>query len=386
MSTRTVATGPTPQVLVEAVYGNLQIKGWSRSEVYLQTSSDEDIALGDHPETLRVHSMGDCLLQLPVGASVSINSVHGGVQIAMLESEMEVGRVLGSLLLRDIAKTKIDSVYGELKAHRIGGDLSANQVLGNASIGEVRGNCILERVAGNLDLRSIDGEVSVSAGGNARVFLDLLGGEHYRVDCGGDMLFTVPENADAQATLTCGGGKITIWLPAEKNVYQKRVYNLTLGSGKARVDLTAGGMVTFQAKMYEWSPQEDIAQMEQTSAAIAQAALWSAHSERISRHAREAGERASARAQERMQRTQERLNRKLAAAQRKMERRADMAKKGKEVTWSAPGTPPYASPGPSASAQVGDEERLAILRMLEQKKITLAEAEMLLAALEEKGE
>jgi len=43
-------------------------------------------------------------------------------------------------------------------------------------------------------------------------------------------------------------------------------------------------------------------------------------------------------------------------------------------------------PTPPGYTQVTDEERLIILRMLAQKKITLAEAEQLLAALEEKGE
>ena len=45
-------------------------------------------------------------------------------------------------------------------------------------------------------------------------------------------------------------------------------------------------------------------------------------------------------------------------------------------------TPP---PPPPPSDPVTDEERMSILRMVEQKKISIAEAEKLLAALEGKG-
>jgi hypothetical protein len=42
----------------------------------------------------------------------------------------------------------------------------------------------------------------------------------------------------------------------------------------------------------------------------------------------------------------------------------------------------WSAPADAAPAAASDEERLIILRMLEQKKITLQEAELLLSALE----
>jgi hypothetical protein len=105
--------------------------------------------------------------------------------------------------------------------------------------------------------------------------------------------------------------------------------------------------------------------------------------ERMSKRAREASERAQARAQEKMRRAQEKLQRKLEAARRRAEVRAraaeraarDRRKRAAPIDW----TPPQVD---TPREPVSDEERMLILQMLEQKKITVEEAEQLLAALE----
>ena len=423
MSTRSVDTSPTPQVFVEAVYGDLQIKGWSRSEVLVKSSDDEGVVLVEQDGALRVRSRGDCSLHLPVGASITITSVYGGAGIKSVEGALNIGRVLGSLLLLDVGEASIDSVYGELRLGHVGGAITVGQVLGNTIVRDVQGNCSLERIAGNLDLRDAWGEIRASVGGNARLRLGLLPGERYQIDSGGELYFRIPEDADAQVTLSCGAGKIHVDLPAEKIVYYERVHQLVLRSGAAKIELSAGGAIIFEAKGADWAKEEEAEfkesfttisedfseqitgqietqiqsqmkildeQMSHLSAAVARAGLSAAESERITRQARQASERASARAQEKMQRARERVDRKLAAVQRRAEQkeRADRRRKESQVkgTNSHSWPPPPAPPTPPGYTQVTDEERLIILRMLAQKKITLAEAEQLLAALDEKGE
>jgi hypothetical protein len=91
------------------------------------------------------------------------------------------------------------------------------------------------------------------------------------------------------------------------------------------------------------------------------------------------------RAQEKMHRAQEKLDRKIVAAQRKVELKARAAERRQRSqssgeSWSYSGSAPTAAKPSKAPAS--DEERLMILRMLEQKKISLEEAEELLAAIE----
>jgi hypothetical protein len=87
-----------------------------------------------------------------------------------------------------------------------------------------------------------------------------------------------------------------------------------------------------------------------------------------------------------MRRTQEKLERKLEAARRKEELRARAAERRSQArsrgSWSFEWSP--GSSSPPKEEGVSDEERLMILRMLEQKKISLQETEDLLAALEDR--
>jgi hypothetical protein len=86
---------------------------------------------------------------------------------------------------------------------------------------------------------------------------------------------------------------------------------------------------------------------------------------------------ASARVQEKMRQAQAKLEQKMAAAQRKAQ--AKTGRRPPEKVGFSFGGQPFAAPATSAASE---EERLLILKMLEEKKITVEEAEMLLNALE----
>jgi dsDNA-specific endonuclease/ATPase MutS2 len=117
--------------------------------------------------------------------------------------------------------------------------------------------------------------------------------------------------------------------------------------------------------------------------------------ERIAQRARQDSERTAERIQEKMRRVQEKLDRKMAETQRRAEQKAraaqhraaaaqrrahSLGRHSWNFSWPTPPVPPEA-PGESVS----DEERVMILRMLEQKKITPEQADQLLTALEGKG-
>ena len=86
--------------------------------------------------------------------------------------------------------------------------------------------------------------------------------------------------------------------------------------------------------------------------------------------------------QEKVQVAMRRAEEKLAEAIRKVEQRTQEAegRRRKPVGWVAPPAPP---PGPSKARRTPatDEERMMILRMVEQSKISVEQAEKLLAAL-----
>jgi hypothetical protein len=418
MSPQSLITGDEPEVLADSVYGDLQVEGWERPEILLQSNNGEAASLKQEGQIIRLRASGDCLLRLPYKGKLTIANVHGGARVKKIKSPVTIHRVLGSLALDNVGATQVDSVYGELLARGVEGNLIIDQVLGNAWVEDVKGSSSLGRVAGNLDVRKAAGDVRASARGDVQVWLESQAGTTYKIEASGNIIFGSTNNLDARIQISSRNNDITLSLPDGSRRLAARTHELTLGAGTASISLTASGSVSLrcgeggaqgeqEASQAFARAAEDFSQkisrddesqletqmkildeqMAHLSESIARSGVPSVEADRILRRARESSERANLRAQEKMQRAREKLDRKLAAAQRRVEERERATagrKEGQEKrTWSFD-WPTTSSPAQS-QGEASDEERLMILRMLEQKKISLAEAEQLLEALEGDG-
>lgn len=420
MDQQTVATSLAPDVIIDQVHGNLQVKGWERPEVVIKANPDE-LSLEEQDDVIRLSCQGNCAVRLPHGATVQINTVHGEAHFKLLEDQLTITQVLGSLILRNVGEVQVESVHGELLAKHLTGDLAAKEVLGNASVRDVQGQFVSPNVRGNLDLREVQGSVMAVVTGNASLRFGAMAGDTYEIHVAGNLDLRVPEDASLNVKLSAGSRNIRVKLPSETRNYAEAEHSFTLGGGAARLVASAGGNLSFSAQVADGEDvEEDFeagfgtgsdefsqqiarqveaqigAQMEaitrhlnqhieNLSSTIGRSGLSAETTQEILQRARETGDRMSAQAQERMRRAQEKLERKLEAARRREEQRAQAAerrvqsrgRRASNLAWAAP-----AAPQPPVKEPVSDEERLIILRMLEQKKISLEEAEKLLAALE----
>lgn len=418
MGQHSVTTSSAPEVLVEEVHGNLEMKGWNRSDVLVKPSSDEELTLEAQDDRVRIHCKGNCIIRLPLRASIQVGTVHGNARIKLVENGLDCDQVAGSLVLRNVAESRIEAVHGDLLAKQVKGDLYVGEVHGNAVARDIQGNCTIKQVDGNLDLRDAEGDITVSTKGNARVRLSLLAGENYSISASGNLHCRVPEFSSVQVSLSSQANNIQVIQAGEKNLYRQQNHNLTLGDGEASMSLSSDGSLSFVSQETEKFEMEDVEaefevafagfseefsqqiadqieaqvetqlevlndEMEKLSTTLEGSGLSEDEIDRIMEQARESSERATARSQEKIRRAQEKLERKLAAAQRKAELRAKAAERrsqrGTGFTW-----PPPEEKRPKSA--ISDEERLVVLRMLEEKKISLEEAEQLLAALEGSGE
>jgi ElaB/YqjD/DUF883 family membrane-anchored ribosome-binding protein len=124
-------------------------------------------------------------------------------------------------------------------------------------------------------------------------------------------------------------------------------------------------------------------QLENLSSRLSVAGLTAEQAERISRRTHGDMERARSRAEEQLRRAQEKMGRKLEAVRQRAERKARAAERAARDRRRRPEPVEPASPAPRVATEpVSEEERLMILRMLEQGKITPAEADELLSAME----
>jgi hypothetical protein len=414
MSKQTIPTSMAPDVIIEQVHGELQVRGWDRPEVVVGANGD-DLNLEEQDDTLHLNCQGNCDLRLPHGATLHIAHAHANTAIKNLHDQIEIDEVDGSLSLREVAGVHIERVHGEFSLRSASDGLQAARIDGNASIRDLRADCILEQVNGNLDLHDVDGRIQAETSGNARLRLSQMTADEYRVRADGNLHCHIPPDASLKLLLSSDAEMIRLRLPEASQTYQQAQYELTLGGGAATGSLSAGGSlylfsdesargrregleVDFEGLSDEFNQQiaEQIQsqiqaqmnhmtqqlseQMAHLSERINLAGLSQQEAERIVQQALAASERETARAQEKLRRAQEKLERKLEAnrvrAQAAADRRTRAYSRG---SWSFTVPTP---PSPPVEPHVSDEERLMILRMLEQKKITPAEADQLLAALE----
>jgi hypothetical protein len=217
------------------------------------------------------------------------------------------------------------------------------------------------------------------------------------------------------------GAKVKVKIPNVEVPSQiSTPFDLVLGEGDASLTMSASGNVTLSSRPPDWNMgafevgigdeyehladtlDEEISaqidaqmemmeeelqiQIDNLATSLDTTGLSPEEAERIAQRTRKATERANQRAQEKMRRAQEKMHRKLDAARRRAERKTRAAERAARDRRRRPESPTWSSSRTRAvSEPVSEEERLMILQLLEQGKVTTEEAEQLLAALEGKS-
>lgn len=410
MSQKFLPSTLNPEIRIGQVLGDLRVTGWGEARVAIDADPD-DLKVDQQENILDLSCMGDCTLHVPQAARIQVESTHGDASLKFLDEPVFIRVVFGSLSLVSVGGADLGSVHGDLSARGVRGDLKADQINGEAYVRNIENQVLLKQVSGNLDLRDAGGDLAANAKGNARLRLSRLSGASYEITASGNMHCHIPEQADVTLDMASKEQVIRIKLPNETKTVRESQSQLVLGSGEKKMNLRAGGVLYLFSQSLDWIEtensadnlmQEDfgekIAQQVQSqiesqmeainrqmneqiahlSEQVARSSLPPDQVERIVGQARLASERELERSQRKLRRAQEKMERKLEAAQRRQEQAAsNRSARAWNINFSAR---PGAAPTPVETTT--DEERLMILRMLEQKKISLEEAERLLAALE----
>ena len=417
MDVKSVQTGESPLITLN-VSGNLSVKGWDKLELVAKSPSPDDLVLDVQDDSITIDCPSNCSLRVPYGSVFQEGNISGDATFKSLESEITISKVSGNLSLRSIESVIIGSVHGNLVAKNIDGSISLEKCQGNVSVRDIQGDLMIaESIAGNLTLKEIDGSAKAEARGNVSVELDPPPESSYDFQAKGNLSCRLPVDASVKLKII-RGSRVSVKIPGvEAPSPIETPFEMILGEGDANLTLAASGNVSLASRPADWDMGEfeveigddfDLmaetlneqistqieAQMEMMeeelqhqldtlSFSLEKTALSADQAERIAERAREASERANRRAQEKIRRAQEKMQRKLEAAQRRAERKARAAERAARDRRRRPEAPER--PVTPRSEPVSDEERLMILQMLEQGKVTPEEAEQLLAALEGKS-
>lgn len=379
---------------VTSVSGDLQIVGWDRPEITARADSDA-LTLTMDGDQARTASDSDLILYIPCETTLRIDSVGGDADLRAVSGAIEISNAGGDLQMRNIGPTTVHSMGGDLLVRGCKGDFVAENVGGDASLHQMRGE-VRVSVAADLYLREVEGSVLAQVGADAALYLRPQPGQMVSVRAGSDILLRVPPKVDAEFTLQGGDDEsIRVDLPGFDAVESGMFRQFTAGAGGAKISLTAGGEVIVTSREEEWRAVTDFDPLGRQGAFAPGefSGISPDLQERIARKVEEAARRAmraSMRAQEGSDRVQNRVDAAMRRAEEKMrsaERRTahmGISMGGWGVNAGGPRPPRPPVPPDSPSDPVTDEERLTILKMLQEKKISLQEAEKLLTALEGK--
>ncbi|HEY3342105.1 MAG TPA: hypothetical protein VGK81_08810, partial [Anaerolineae bacterium] len=288
-----------------------------------------------------------------------------------------------------------ESVSGSVRMTAIQGDVQLANVSGDASVIGAQGKVTASHVSGDLNANGVTA-VEATAGGDASVAFGPSQGPSSLI-AGGDIRCGFAADANVTLHITSGSSSISVQVPGVNQTLAQREYELKLGNGEVAITLQAGKDVSVgrwedhqhggPSFDFDFDFDFDPGEMEHMKD-------WGAYSERIAERARQAAEHVADRARQQAEHASARAAEQAARATRKAEEQVHRAQEhvrraerraqfmGRRFTPEATWRPdrPFTPPEPP-SDPVSDEERLTILRMVEQKKLTVEQAEKLLAAL-----
>jgi hypothetical protein len=307
----------------------------------------------------------DVSLRIPREATLSIERIGGDMALRGVMGSVQISEINNDLSMRDVGSVSIGAVQSDFSLRGARGNLYVKSVGGDVSIRDVEGNIMLDSVADDLALRGARGNVKVNVGEDVVVYLEPQADGAYSITAGDDILLVLKPTANA--TLTMHGDEIEVEWPGIDNQEDVTERVLVLGDGSAKIALSAGGDIRVTNNAEAGSSAEDFGNFAGMNFD------WSGFGDRISRQVEQATARATKRAEEAARRVERHAERQA--------RRWRGNVKGGPWSWDV-GPRGVPTPPTPPSEPVAEEERLAVLKMLAEKKITAEQAEQLLSALE----
>ncbi len=361
---RTISAGKFPKIKIDAIDGDLSVVGWDTEEILIKADEDE-LSLEQNGDEVVFSCTDDVSLRIPREASLFIRRIGGDAALKGVIGNIEIKEIDNDLSIRDAGSVTIDTIQSDFSLRGAKGNLYIKNAGGDVSVRDVEGSVTLDSVADDLALRGARGNVKVNVGEDVVVYLEPKADGEYSITAGDDILLVLKPNANVR--LTMRGDEIDVTWPGIEKQEDVTERVLVLGDGSAKITLNAGGDIRVTSDAEAGNSAEDFGNFAGMNFD------WSGFGERISRQVEQATAHAAKRAEEAARRMG-----------RHAERQARRWRGNVEVgrwNWDI-GPKGFPTPPTHPSEPVAEEERMAILKMLAEKKITAEQAEQLLNALE----
>ncbi len=395
---------PDPVIHLKA-YGGVRIKGVEQSEVQCEIKAPQLVTMVEEDGQVYVTVNSSCSLTVPVGSAIQMERGMGSVKIVSIHGPIQIEKVLGNLSMEDVGEVQVEKVGGNFAVRQAAGAVSIEKAAGNlvvedtaafecektggsAYARDLQGDFTLGKAGGSFKGQSLEGMTTISKVGGSVMARDIrlkgdlkaggsitLGAAGFEdvtsLKAGGDIKIKLNEGLeDLTFSIRSAAQSIKINTRGDEIKISDHSYDYQLGAGGQEIALAAGGSVSI---LDDLSMEEDLVGDLDKHFEYEE----SAFSEMIQSRVESATRRAEA---------------KVKSAEIRLEKIREQVEKTRgfniefdDIMPVSPDSPDVSPPVTRPAGQKGatDEERLMILQMLQDGKISVDEAETLFQALEE---
>ncbi|HLH73462.1 MAG TPA: hypothetical protein VKX96_09265 [Chloroflexota bacterium] len=379
------------------VEGDVVVEGGAGPSLWIDDESDEDpgrsIQRTDDVISLVVHD--DCRLVVPPDLTVRLVRVDGDLRVSELRGALAVGKVNGDASFQRIDGTiSCDTINGDARVQATRSTVSIIEVSGDTKLVECRGEVRIDQVQGDLSANDLTGGLRVlQVGGDVRLRTSFAGGTVYDVDCRGSTRIIIAgsvEQTSARFELRSLSGRIVTDVTLADVERSADVLRGRLGEGSAEVRIKSDGPITLTGREegFDWGSMgdffrsfgQDFSELFSTFT-VGNNAEFEQRLREQAEKLRSKAEKFSQRAEKAAKRVSERAQRHAERMARQAERQAARWEAGSPGGWRHPQPPPAPPARPETVRRASREERMLVLQMLADGKISAEEAARLLEAL-----
>jgi hypothetical protein len=338
-------------------------------------------------DTIRIHCDSDIDLTLPMGATIMIERASGDANLRNLTGGIQIQRVGGDFSAQEIGALDVQAIGGDCVVVGAAGPLAIQRVGGDFQGSNLAGPVRLDGVGGDAMLKVASGAVHIRAGGDLCLWVETADGENIRAQANGDVVIGLPQNDNADLDLNSRGRDIKVEIAGGAEEIEKRFHHLVLGDGSQKISVEAGGDISVTDNLGVLGDSFDALD----NLADELEGNWKnadeSHAERMEDFSHDFSSRAedlTDRINKRVEEVMRQADTHIQEAMKRLEQRTRRMERHGFVP-PVPPVPPrhQAAENPTGKkAGASEEEKMLILKMLQEKKITVEEAEKLFEAME----
>jgi hypothetical protein len=381
-ATRFEQDGVDVPIVIQGIGGDLRLRGRPGSWLIVDGDNPQVQQIGEDQPFI-VRCAGDARITVPEAVNVSVQQVAGDAKITDITGQVDIKTVGSDLVIRNVKDVQVKMVGGDLRIKRADGNVTVETVGSDATIREIGGAVWVATVGSDLYMRNVGGScVAERVGSDLVLSIDFLPEREYRFSAGSNVLCRVQPDANVRFVLP-PEVDVQLDVAAEVTTDDDR-QNVTLGDGSIPVHIVQANTLRLVGEEEDYMLSLGVQIEEELDARM------SSLEEKLSQHlAHLAGldDRFQAKAEQFASQAEKFARR----AEREAERAAEQIRRGferqtiKRKREAGPRRMRFTVDSNAASRSsepISEQERLMILQMVRDNKISIEEAERLLAALD----